>query len=473
MPFNSIQAEKVTLFFLYILQSKRNEENEKNKIIYNNDTNDNKLLSLIKPIYNKKLTFIPGILLVPNPKAGIIFGYIDFAFLAALTYVLGSFFYMVSSVLNWYENDYGYTANSIFNLLAAVTFIINVLFCFLDWYMQRNQIYSFCEDQAEYDKNGIKISKDGIVVLDDNDYSATSALTVNMYYFWNNLYFLFAAVVYTFQGIALLNYSIIPYCNTDTFCNNFYMNMFGSLFYVLSGYYSLKEYIVTRKIREEECLSQLPLFGAPYWDIDWFGWGNICYMPAGITAFIQSFTSNFGGPSDDDNRYDTVYLLGNWFFMVNSLQYFIGYVIFIIKMKRSLETSITDMEMVQENRDSIFEVPVEALTSLCSNPRKINEIVDRLNPEDRKSFSSARNSFAERVSFGSEIKRIGTPPLPSHTTAIDRLSSRITIIKNPINRVQSMNSEQQNNDHNNQNNDIINNSSISININRINETSNK
>jgi hypothetical protein len=39
------------------------------------------------------------------------------------------------------------------------------------------------------------------------------------------------------------------------------------------------------------------------------------------------------------------------------------------------------MEMVQENRDSIFEVPVEALTSLCSNPRKINEIVDRLNPE--------------------------------------------------------------------------------------------
>ena len=142
-------------------------------------------------------------------------------------------------------------------------------------------------------------------------------------------------------------------------------------------------------------------------------------------------------------------------------------------MKRSLETSITDMEMVQEHRDSIFEVPVEALTSLCSNPRKINEIVDRLNPEDRKSFSSARNSFAERVSFGSEIKRLGTPPLPSQTTAIDRLSSRITIIKNPINRVQSMNSEQQNNDHNNQNNDIINNSSISININRINETSNK
>lgn len=442
MPFNGIQPEKVTLFFLQVLRIKRKEEYEKNKI-FQFESNDNKLLDLIKPIKNQKLTYIPGILLVTNPKAGIIFGYIDFAFLAALTYVLGSFFYMVSSVLNWYEESYGYTANSIFNLLAAVTFIINVLFCFLDWYIQRNQIMTFCEDQAKYDKDGIKINKEGMIILDDSDYSATSALTVNMYYFWNNLFFFFAALVYTFQGIALLNYTIIPYCNTDTFCNNFFMNMFGSLFYVLSGYYSFREYVITRNIRKEEGLEQLPLFGVPVWDLDWFGWGNLCYMPAGLTAFIQSFTSNFGGPSDDDNRYNTVYLLGNWFFMVNSLQYFIGYMIFIYKMKRSLESNVNDMEMVTENRESIFEVPVEEMTNLCSNPRKINEIVEKLKIDERKSSTaSARNSFGSAGnSLGSVQDKRPTCP-PSSPTTADRLSSRITIVKNPITR--SMNTEQSN-----------------------------
>lgn len=425
MPFNSIQPEKVTLLFLKLLKLKRNNEIDRISLIesQNNNILDNRITDLIKPINNNnKIKYIPGLLLISNPQDGYILGYIDFSFLAALFYVIGSLCYMVSSVLNWYENSYGYTTDTIFNLLASLSFIINVIFCFIDWYIQRKQILTFCEVEAKYNKDGVVISKDGIVMLNDNSLSWSSSLKVNMLYFWNNVYFLFAAIVYTFQGIALLNYDIIAFCNTNTFCNNFYMNFLGSLFYVLSGYYSLKEYILTRQIRDNENLPQLPLFNTSYLDLDWFGWGNICYMPAGLTAFIQSFTSNFGiHNNDDDNAFNFVYLLGNWFFTINSIQYFIGYMIFIYKMKKALEESLAEVESIRINGNDDVALPESAATTvknLCNDPHQSHDILDRLTVQDRHSLS------------GLSMSRRNTENI-STSDNNPRFSARETVVNNP------------------------------------------
>jgi hypothetical protein len=419
MPFNGIQPEKVTLMFLQLLKIKRKEEEDTVSFLEtqkNTLTEDSRISELsVNLTKTRKINYTPGLLLIANPQAGYIFGSIDFAFLAALTYVIGSLCYIVSSILNWSENSYGYSADSIFNLLAALFFIINVIFCFIDWYIQRKQIKTFCKQDAKYNKDGVLIAADGTVVLDDTEISWSSSLKVNMLYFWNNVYFLFAAIVYTFQGIALLNPYIIAYCNTNTFCNNFYMNFFGSLFYVLSGYYSLKEYILTRKIRSKENLPQLPLFNASFWDLDWFGWGNICYMPAGITAFIQSFTSNLGPHNnDDDNAYNFVYLLGNWFFMVNSMQYFIGYMIFVYKMKKALEDNLADVETIRDNKNDNFqETTANAVQSLCNDPLQSNEVLERFSLQDTKALTGISLSNSE-------------------TKNIERFSTRETVVKSPM-----------------------------------------
>ena len=421
MPFNGIAPEKVTLLFLQLLKIKQGKDKEEDRISFI-EAKENSLIADNRIEDNesrlRKIKYTPGLLLISNPQEGFILGHIDFAFLAALTYVIGSVCYMISSVLNWYEDSYGYTADSIFNLLAAIFFIINVAFCFIDWYVQRKLILTFQRAEAKYNKDGILVSKDGTVMLDDNSLSWSSSLKINMLYFWNNIYFLLAAVVYTFQGIALLNYTIISFCNTDTFCNNFYMNFFGSLFYVISGYYSLREYIFTRQIRDNENLPQLPLFSGPLWDLDWFGWGNICYMPAGITAFIQSFTSNLGvHNNDDDNAYNFVYLLGNWFFTVNSIQYFIGYMIFVFKMKKALEESLAEVETIRVNGgdDTIPETAANTVKNLCNDPRQSTRIADRIS----------------EAGYGGGISLSETGNRGHNTQIIDeRLSTRETVVKN-------------------------------------------
>jgi hypothetical protein len=165
----------------------------------------------------------------------------------------------------------------------------------------------------------------------------------------------------------------------------------------LSGYYSLKEYLLTRNIRSKENLPQLPLFNVSYWDLDWFGWGNICYMPAGITAFIQSFTSTFGTHNnDDDNAYNLVYFLGNWFFMVNSMQYFIGYMIFVQKMKKALEENLEDVETIRDNNNdmTIQETTANLVQSLCNDPLQSNEVIERMSFQEMKFPKS--ESFSTR-----------------------------------------------------------------------------
>ncbi len=89
--------------------------------------------------------FIPGLLLFPIPKAGRILGYIDVAFWAETSYIIGSIVYLIDSFYLWrlfqlQDHDDGHTPGAIFNLVATVIFIFNGIACFLDWWLQYKQL---------------------------------------------------------------------------------------------------------------------------------------------------------------------------------------------------------------------------------------------------------------------------------------------------------------------------------------------
>lgn len=82
--------------------------------------------------------FIPGMLLFPIPKAGPILGRIDVAFWAEASFVLGSILYLIDSFYLWHlfrleKNDDAMTPGAIFNTAACAVFILNGIWCFVDW----------------------------------------------------------------------------------------------------------------------------------------------------------------------------------------------------------------------------------------------------------------------------------------------------------------------------------------------------
>lgn len=88
------------------------------------------------------------------------------------------------------------------------------------------------------------------------------------------------------------------------------------------------------RIREQQGLPPLTLL--PYsWDsFDWFGWGDILYIFTSVLQLVQSFFM-FSAAINDD-FYNGWYLNSNIFFLIDSLAYYIGYVIFLYDMRNAL-----------------------------------------------------------------------------------------------------------------------------------------
>ena len=145
----------------------------------------------------------------------------------------------------------------VLNLVAAVVFVVNALFCILDWWLQRKNLSIMNMD----------LSKDkSAVVLNDIPFR------MNIYYFINNLFFLAAAVIYTIQGIWLVNPSTDIYNCNPTFCGLFWINFWGSACYVISAVFSVMEGLEDAKNREIEGLPRLKWVSRYWREIDWFAW---------------------------------------------------------------------------------------------------------------------------------------------------------------------------------------------------------
>ncbi len=137
-------------------------------------------------------TYYPGLMLIPIPEAGFCLGHIDMAWWAVFLYLLGSIVYVVDSYYLWgltnpYYSDDAENPENYLNTLAALLFVINAVVCFVDWWLQFKQLSAM---NLLYDE-----SLTGGVHISDVPHK------MSVYYFYNNLFFLGAAVIYMIQSI--------------------------------------------------------------------------------------------------------------------------------------------------------------------------------------------------------------------------------------------------------------------------------
>jgi hypothetical protein len=182
MPFNRVTNMKQTVMWLLVLnqQEIRSQSEAAGR----------------KMDLSRLGNYIPGLMLIPIPEAGFWFGYIDWAFMAVFGYVLGSIAYVVDSFYLWGLTYYDYSddANNpqnYWNSMAAVLFVANALVCILDWWLQERHL-SLCNMFVEPATTG------GLKVEEIPIKQAT-------YYFWNNFFFLGAAVIFLIQCIWMEN----------------------------------------------------------------------------------------------------------------------------------------------------------------------------------------------------------------------------------------------------------------------------
>jgi hypothetical protein len=218
MPLNRVNQVKAMSFWLMVLNAtnKENEEEQGGLNVHGStlgllpretvSSEPYEKLSFAKRMSvmmfgkRKKITkyeinakwWVPGMLIVTMPEAGVLLGFLDIGYWAGFLYVLGSVFYVMDSFFLWpavypgYSDD-AFSAGVFFNLLAAWAFVINALVCFLDWHTQVKQLSVMNMDVNENTTGGFEIN--------EINYKIT------WYYFFNNLFFLGAAVIYLIQGL--------------------------------------------------------------------------------------------------------------------------------------------------------------------------------------------------------------------------------------------------------------------------------
>lgn len=210
MPLNRATDIKSLVTWLLVILKTKEREKALNRLTDAEQTNnalyDQSIVSSnakVKPLSVplEVPVYVPGLLLVPIPEAGPIFGYIDMAFWAAFLYFFGSVVYMIDSFYVWgatYEEmgDDALNPGNYLNTLAAVLFVANALFCIVDWWLQYKQL------------SALNLSADeltGGLLLEE------VPIRQSIYYFFNNLFFMAAAVVYMVESIWMENVSLDHY----------------------------------------------------------------------------------------------------------------------------------------------------------------------------------------------------------------------------------------------------------------------
>eukprot|EP01038_Epipyxis_sp_PR26KG_P006824 gene6824-9343_t len=321
MPFNRVQDLKATLNWMLLL-----EENSTNKT-------------------KTKPTYIPGLMLIPMPSLGIILGYIDYSFWAAFLYVVGSVFYVLVSFYGWssyYPNgkDDSNSPGNYWNTCASVTFLANAIVCIVDWWMQKRQLSLMnllIENQNEVTATSENCN--GVIAVGNTNLKVSAIPThISWYYFWNNIFFLFASILYVIQAMWMENPRTDFYGCNNGFCGLFWINFFASFNYLISSVFAVMEFLATRQLQIDRNLPPLKLFTFFFKEFDWFGWGDLIYVFASLSPFFQSFFE--GMVTQNDDVWGPYYLVGNILFLIDSLLYMIGYMSYIDDLQCAMATGI-------------------------------------------------------------------------------------------------------------------------------------
>lgn len=111
-------------------------------------------------------------------------------------------------------------------------------------------------------------------------------------------------------------------------------------------------------MREKQGLPPLTLLPYTWESFDWFGWGDILYVATSLLQTVQPFFMFFPSVTDDFNN--GFYLNANIFFLIDSLAYFFGYLIFLFDMRRALHTGQVPIQQTGPIQDMLADaVPID------------------------------------------------------------------------------------------------------------------
>lgn len=137
--------------------------------------------------------YTPGFNLIYIPGAGRIFGLVDVGFIASVFYLIGSILYLVDSIvmchLSFDINTVDDMTNPVvyLNTWAAIVFVINAILCFIEWWLQIKQIAAM---NMYIDVN-----------MPNKMFFTRIPSYLTACYFYNNVFFMAAALVYVVQGL--------------------------------------------------------------------------------------------------------------------------------------------------------------------------------------------------------------------------------------------------------------------------------
>jgi len=281
--------------------------------------------------------YVPGFSFIPIPGAPWWLCNVDMAFHAVFLYLVGSVVYVAASFYTWKlpglpaDDDAPNTPGNYLNLLAAILFVFNALVCFVDWWLQLKQL-SFLNlqvgEEAAEENTAVKIQA-----------VAISSQQMN-YYMLNNIFFMLAALMYTIQGVWMNNKQLDTFNCLSSFCGSFWLNFWGSFFYLVSSMFSLLEYRESIRERAACNLPPMPLFSCTFLDVDWNGWGDLLYFLASLAPLIQAFL--YGYVSQDPYIAGPTNIVGNSLFLLDSIAYMFGYLIFIYQLRKDLISGVID-----------------------------------------------------------------------------------------------------------------------------------
>jgi hypothetical protein len=221
MPLNRVNQVKAMSFWLMVLNATKESQDMDSEPVESADQPDvsntensswTKQLSIMLFGTKQKITrydinakhWIPGMLVVTMPEAGILLGFLDIGYWAGFLYVLGSVFYVIDSffLMSYVvaPSDDAFSPAVFLNFIATWIFVVNALVCFLDWHMQIKQLSVMNIDTDNELTGGFEINE-----INHN---------ITWCYFFNNLFFLAAAVIYLMQGLWMESPSLdIRHCS--------------------------------------------------------------------------------------------------------------------------------------------------------------------------------------------------------------------------------------------------------------------
>lgn len=287
--------------------------------------------------------WVPGFVLFALPGQPEWMCDLDAAFWSNLLYVAGSVIYVAQGLYFWHNlklTDYDdYNANNpsnYLNLVGAALFVANALVALVDWYL--------CAQQASV--MNVSLDHIGDEQTDGKFLVQDMGNRILNLYFWNNIFFLFAAITWLIGGIWLYDQNLdVDQCianNDNTKCFSFWIPFVATGNYLLSSLCGLWEYFETTRFRKAQNLPPLPMFTLDFYKLDWFGWGDWLYFLASALPFCQSFMTGFyPWPEYADDHATTeaqnsvvapLYNTSNIIFLVDSIAYMVGYVLFVYEI---------------------------------------------------------------------------------------------------------------------------------------------